>query len=347
MHENLYGFSDSHASASANGAAPTGDIVPIAPPGGITSLRIFEDARREIVEAATVDQVKRILAIATGLAAAARQATDREMEAEAAVLKLEAERRLGQLMAAQKETVGLNAGTAGQGRPALGGIPETPPKKDDRPTLAEAGIDKNLAKRARAAAAMSEPEFAEAIEIKREEFSQAEVKNVVENESTTEKPPRKRKSRSKAAKAKAAAEAEAKRIDNIASHFQAEVEHLPELLAENPTRYGTDSRKTREQRGFRRCLEQACGRSGCREGGGRGRHHHHQRGPRQRRHAGGPHDLRRPAVVVCQRHRARAPARREPRAAAQSSARPRPRSRTELPSPTNVSKGSSRPASLV
>jgi hypothetical protein len=83
-------------------------------------------------------------------------------------LKLEAERRLGQLMAAQKEDIGFNAGTAGRGRPILGGVSDTPPKTDGRPTLAEAGIDKNLAKKARLAAALSEEEFEEVKEAKQE-----------------------------------------------------------------------------------------------------------------------------------------------------------------------------------
>lgn len=47
----------------------------------------------------------------------------------------------------QKETVGLNTGTAGTGRPSLGGTREEPPK-DTRPTLAEAGISKKLSSRA-------------------------------------------------------------------------------------------------------------------------------------------------------------------------------------------------------
>jgi hypothetical protein len=55
---------------------------------------------------------------------------------------IRAERRLGELIEAQKETVGLNRGTAGAGRPRLGGVKVTPPK-DDRPTLAAAGIDKD------------------------------------------------------------------------------------------------------------------------------------------------------------------------------------------------------------
>jgi hypothetical protein len=47
----------------------------------------------------------------------------------------------------QKETVGLNSGTAGKGRPNLGGVQEEPPK-DSRPTLAQAGIDKKLSSKA-------------------------------------------------------------------------------------------------------------------------------------------------------------------------------------------------------
>jgi hypothetical protein len=136
--------------------------VPAAPHGdAVGSLIVFADARRAIANAETVEEVNKILAMATGLAAAARHATDHELEAEAAVLKLEAERKLGQLMAAQKETVGFSKG----GRPKTG-IPENPVLSKP-PTLAEAGIDKNLAEKARKAAAMPEAAFAEAKEAKR------------------------------------------------------------------------------------------------------------------------------------------------------------------------------------
>jgi hypothetical protein len=123
-------------------------------------LKVFDDARREIANANTVQQVNRILALATGLAAAARNATDREMEAEAQILKLEAERRLGQLMQAQKEEVGFNIGTRGS---RVKGA-----RVNEKPTLAEAGIDKNTAHRARRAAAMPEAKFNEVAEAKRE-----------------------------------------------------------------------------------------------------------------------------------------------------------------------------------
>jgi hypothetical protein len=119
-----------------------------------SSRRFFVDARREVVEAKTTDQVKGILARAAGLAAAARTALNREVEADAKVLKLEAERKLGQLMRAQEETVGLNKG-GGDKRSDH----RDSKKPSDPPTLAEAAINKNLAHRARTAAAMSEAEF--------------------------------------------------------------------------------------------------------------------------------------------------------------------------------------------
>jgi hypothetical protein len=124
-------------------------------------LHVFEEARRQIDEADTVDRVKQILAYTVGLAAAARAATDKEMEAEAAELKLRAERKLGQLMAAQKTTVGLNKG----GRPKKTGLAENPVSTEAKPaTLAESGIDKNLAQRARSAAAMTDDEFKAVVE---------------------------------------------------------------------------------------------------------------------------------------------------------------------------------------
>ena len=122
-------------------------------------MKIFEDARREITGAKTVEQVNRIVALATGLAAAARKATDREMEAEAEVLRFEAERQLGQIMQAQREAVGFNVGTRGSRTRGA--------RVSEKPTLAEAGIDKNLAHKARSAAAMTAPEFEAAKENKR------------------------------------------------------------------------------------------------------------------------------------------------------------------------------------
>jgi hypothetical protein len=69
-------------------------------------------------------------------------------------------RELDGLMKAQRAAGLLATGTRGQlvGRGVIGGVSETPPI--DRPiTLDEAGIDKNLAKRARELGAKSDEEF--------------------------------------------------------------------------------------------------------------------------------------------------------------------------------------------
>ena len=61
-----------------------------------------------------------------------------------AVFFLQRERRLGECIRAQKETVGLNRGLAGS---RISGS-DKEPVKDVRPTLADAGIDKKLSSRA-------------------------------------------------------------------------------------------------------------------------------------------------------------------------------------------------------
>jgi hypothetical protein len=72
-------------------------------------------------------------------------------------LRLRAVRALGQLMEAQRKSVGLAKGAVGKPGPGRGkrGVKQTP-RFDDPPTLAEAGISKNLAREARKAAAPEE-----------------------------------------------------------------------------------------------------------------------------------------------------------------------------------------------
>jgi hypothetical protein len=106
---------------------------------GTGPLLIFEVAKHAIAAATTAAEVKDIRDKALGLAAYAREANDRQLEAEAVEIRARAARRLGEMIEAQKETFGLNTGTAGKGRPSLGGSNENPPK-DDRPTLPSQGI---------------------------------------------------------------------------------------------------------------------------------------------------------------------------------------------------------------
>ena len=67
-------------------------------------------------------------------------------------------RRLGEMMEEQRQTIGMNEGAkgnpGGQGAKIERGF-----KNPAQPTLTEAGIDKNLAKRARATAAVPAQEF--------------------------------------------------------------------------------------------------------------------------------------------------------------------------------------------
>jgi hypothetical protein len=80
----------------------------------------------------------------------ARIANDTQLEADAVEIRMRATRRLDQLRVAQKETVGLNAGTRGNLRHG---------RVDEKPTLSSQGIDKNLAHQARRLGEMSDEKF--------------------------------------------------------------------------------------------------------------------------------------------------------------------------------------------
>ena len=109
---------------------------------------------------------------AVALKAYARQAKNKDLEADAIEIRLRAERRVGELMQAQRETVGL----APAGRPKEIGVPGTPNIRP--PTLAEAGIDKNLAKQARTLARLDDKTFETTVSDARDAVQRA-VRNVV------------------------------------------------------------------------------------------------------------------------------------------------------------------------
>lgn len=125
------------------------------PPGQIIAgpLVRYDSACRALAEARSVDEVKDIRDKAVAMAAYARQAKNRDLEADAVEIRMRATRRLDQLRQAQKETVGL--ATGGDARKVARGK-QNPEQK---PTLASQGIDKNLAKQARVLGAMDEAAF--------------------------------------------------------------------------------------------------------------------------------------------------------------------------------------------
>lgn len=122
-------------------------------------LARYDAACRAVAEAKSVDEVKEFRNEAEAMRAYAKQAKNKQLETDAAEIRIRAERRIGELMAAQREAGFMATGTQGQlnGRDISGGFVSNPP--DAAPTLAEVGIDKNLADRARKLAAIPETEF--------------------------------------------------------------------------------------------------------------------------------------------------------------------------------------------
>ena len=115
----------------------------------------YDRACRALAEARSVDEVKDIRDKAVAMAAYAKQAKNRDLEAHAIEIRMRATRRLDQLRQAQKETVGLSVGTRGS---RIKGA-----RVDEKPTLASQGIDKNLAAQARVLGKLSDAEFEEEV----------------------------------------------------------------------------------------------------------------------------------------------------------------------------------------
>jgi hypothetical protein len=114
-------------------------------------LARYEAACRAIAEAKSVDEVKAIRDTAEAMRAAAHVAKNKQAEIDMAEIRFRGERRLGELMAAQR-----SAGYLPEGRPKNGSATDPFSKPV---TLAEAGIDKHLADRARKFAAIPDDEF--------------------------------------------------------------------------------------------------------------------------------------------------------------------------------------------
>jgi hypothetical protein len=139
---------DNNVDAAGN-PAPVA-LIPAAP-----ALIRYDAACRAVAVARTVDDVQEIAAHAEAIRAYARQAKKRQLELDAAEIRIRPERRLGELMAAQRETVEMAKPAPPAGR--NGRVVDKPDHMP--PTLSEAGIDRNLAHRARTLAAVPEEEF--------------------------------------------------------------------------------------------------------------------------------------------------------------------------------------------
>jgi hypothetical protein len=80
-----------------------------------SSLSVYDAGCRAIANAVAVDEVKDIRDQAVAMAAYARQAKNRDLEADAVALRMRATRCLDQMFKAQRDTVGFNRGAAAGG----------------------------------------------------------------------------------------------------------------------------------------------------------------------------------------------------------------------------------------
>jgi len=123
-----------------------------------TSLALMSEASRMLVEASTIQQAKELKDLAlTAADWARRKGMGDEAIQYARSYALRAERKMGEMLQATDRATG----TAGRGRPSLGGSVVLPPKEDIQPTLAELGVTKRESSEAQFLASMPEEEFEE------------------------------------------------------------------------------------------------------------------------------------------------------------------------------------------
>jgi hypothetical protein len=118
----------------------------------VQDLQRYESMCRAIVEAKKADEVVAIHDTVRAMQAAARVASNHEAEADCWEMRTKAERRLNEMMVAARATGELKSGS---GRPKKNGSAAEP----FRATLAEAGIAKKLAMRAKEVGALSPAKF--------------------------------------------------------------------------------------------------------------------------------------------------------------------------------------------
>lgn len=162
---------DGKASSCKACNAPVGSL--IAQPFVHSELAPYDQARRLLARAKAVDDVKEILDRAVALKKYAERAADRTLEIDATEIRFFAERRLGEMIAAQKQTIGLNAGTRGQlrGRNTFSGEVEKEAPDDSRLRLSDVGITSKLSSHSQKMAAIPEDQFQARIDAWRAEMA--------------------------------------------------------------------------------------------------------------------------------------------------------------------------------
>ena len=126
----------------------------------MTELIKYNAACLALSEAVAVDEVKNLRDKADAMRIYAMQAKNKQLEVDAAEIRIRAERRLGEMIALQKQSIGLNSGVrmAGAVEGANDGSTAVV-TNDHRPKLSDVGISKDLSSRAQKLAAVPEEEF--------------------------------------------------------------------------------------------------------------------------------------------------------------------------------------------
>lgn len=121
----------------------------------VRALALYETATRALAEIKTIDGAKDLRDKSAAAAYYARLANNRHLEVDALELRLRAERRLGEMLAATE----LNRGRASAGRTHLRSSETEPRESNPPPTLADLGIDKKLSAEAQRLARLDETDF--------------------------------------------------------------------------------------------------------------------------------------------------------------------------------------------
>jgi hypothetical protein len=148
---------DNQLQSHADGEQPETEQNGLVPAVQEARMIKYDSACRALAEASAVDEVKEVLDQALKLKLYAKIADNKQLERDAVAIRLQAERRLGEMMAAQAKTIGKAKPPSGKGQHKTDRRVLSQP--DGPPTLAEAGIDKNLGHRARKLAELSQKEF--------------------------------------------------------------------------------------------------------------------------------------------------------------------------------------------
>jgi N6-adenosine-specific RNA methylase IME4 len=111
----------------------------------LTDIMVYDEVCRMLAQAAAVDEVLELRNKAEALRKYAQQAKNRDNEIHCAQIRVRAERRLGEMLIVQRETVGMAKG----GTPYRDNSTCSDEEQVERlPTLQEAGIDRKLSSRA-------------------------------------------------------------------------------------------------------------------------------------------------------------------------------------------------------